>query len=225
MRLQVNHNMFFLVGHRASGKTESGNLLSSNFGFLSIDTGDVVRAYKSRMVPPEVSLAEWERGLISERGSLAVTDLISAHIYTAVLERSRQQNPFSEIAVLGNRQIEGVKGIIQYLSEVEGMMPYVTPTIIALEASDETLYKRHIHRKREIDEVNMTFEVFRADVLDTERNQGLNTLLAEAKYKIFNNEEGLQTLEDQVIALFRDNFGFHLVNNLEEGYSQKERRV
>lgn len=200
--------MIFLVGHRASGKTEAATFLKNTFGFLHIETGDIVRNYKQATAPLELSMGEWEQEIIAIRGPRFIDDLIINSMDCFITRELDTYGGFQDLLITGNRQLEGIDTIMSNSHKLS-YLPNNHRIIVALTATEEVLYSRYINRKRETDDTTLSFEEFQVLVLGAERQKGLTKLMDNANYTIVNDQNDLTHLHKSLKKLFAEEIDYH----------------
>ena len=195
--------MIFIVGHHNSGKSTIAALLKQ-YGFLHIETGDIVREIHKEQ-DPERKFSEW----ISEM-NVKESDFLNNAILEKVnasLERIKG-NPFlQDIVITGNRQIEGIEFLCKNVTEKNSNI------IIYMETNTEELYNRQLQRNDRIIE-GLTFEKFVNEYLAFDTEMGLEQIRARADVLI-DSSFSVDIIFHEVVSVL-SKYGFKLTATKEK---------
>ncbi len=155
----------------------------SGFGFIHIETGDIIRR-KHQDLAPSIDFHEWadknnkkDRNFLNE---CILEVIINAQREISILNKSNIQ----DIIITGNRQIDGINYIMEQNRKDMGR----GKTIIYMDAPIEELYQRQIKREDRIIP-NLTFEKFKSEYLAFDKEMGLENIKKHADCVINSSNE------------------------------------
>lgn len=188
--------MIFICGHHDTGKSTLAEFLVRN-GFLHIETGDIVRRVygETGTTRPFRQWAEQEGHNFND------------HIMNSVI-KARQlaiEEGSAGVVVTGNRQLEGVRYILERIEPV-GVNQHL---IVYTEADLNVLYRRHMARPDRC-VPGTTVEIYERDILGYDKEMGVEEIRSVADLVVCNNCE--------IPSLFRcfsdklNRYGYQLVS-------------
>lgn len=190
--------MIFLVGHRASGKTEVAKILERRFHIIHVETSSIVKDFKA-VSSQETEMDQWEEGLLNRFGR----DFINELIVEGTREKiEKKHDPeLEDVVISGNRQASGVDYLIRNIGELPNDI-HSRLHLVTVVVDPRILYKRYVLRGRRDDAV-MDEQEFYEGVLERERTRGLSELMQRPHISIDNSGD-LAALEERTFNLFRE---------------------
>jgi len=177
--------MIFICGHHNSGKTTAAKYLKK-FGFIHIETGNVVRQ-KHKELAPDVDFHQWAIRENHKFDKYIVDEILSAR------EKLIKSNgSLQDIVITGNRQIEGINYILLRIPPIEGKKNL----IIFLHVSDEILFQRQILKPNR-QATDLTFEEFKDELLRFDLQMGIEKIKEKTNCVIYN-EGPLESFETEI---------------------------
>lgn len=183
--------MIFITGHHNTGKSTISNYLEQ-FGFVHIETGDVIRGIHKK-IAPEMEFIKWAENMGDSLNDFIVEKALIAR--KIVLNSDDLQ----DIIISGNRQISGINYVIHHVQPVDGRKNLT----IFLYADDKILFQRQCARlDRKIS--GLTLARFKEEILQYDIKMGVDEIKEKADAVISNNSslEKLKTnVENKLIQV------------------------
>lgn len=169
--------MIFITGHHNSGKSTAAGCLKEKYGFSHVETGDIVRQLHQHS-KTNLPYGEWAK-LNSHCFDQVITSTICD-----LRERILQTNgKVPDIVVTGNRQIEGIRHIINNVQPFPGR----EHLILYVEADPKILHERHMARM-DRPTTRLTFKEFMDGLIKFDQDMGVELIKEHAHIKIRNEE-------------------------------------
>lgn len=184
--------MIFLVGPHASGKTETARILAERFHFLCFEVSRIALSYKQK-TRPDLPGRAWEMWIKETKGPHVINQFILETIITVLHEQVALQRVFQDIVITGYRQPTDIEYLYKGLIARTELLPRTDKLIVYLAAPAPILYRRYLARKRDGDNLAMTWEQF-SQFLAREKERGLESLTQQAVL-LENAQEGIIYLE------------------------------
>lgn len=174
--------MIFITGHHNTGKSTISRHLEQ-FGFVHIETGDVIRGLHKKMAP-EMDFFKWAEGMGDELNDFITEKALIAR--KVVLE---SKGLLQDVIISGNRQMSGINHVIRYAQLVDGRKNLV----IFFYATDEILFQRQCSRiDRKIP--GLTLAKFKEEIMQYDIKMGINEIREKADI-VISNDSSLQELK------------------------------
>jgi dephospho-CoA kinase len=178
--------MIFITGHHDTGKSTLAGFLVKN-EFVHVETSEIVRRVY-RESETEMPFGEWANQNGHNFDTFIIRSVESAR--NQVINENKQ-----DIVITGNRQLEGISKICDYIKPLE----FRKNIIVYTEASPEILFQRHQQREDRSD-LCLDLEGFKRNILGYDTQMGVDKIRNRADFIILN--EG--TKEDFFSSLIRN---------------------
>lgn len=183
--------MIFITGHHNTGKSTISNYLEQ-FGFVHIETGDVIREIHKKTAP-EMEFIKWAEDMGDSLNDFIVEKALIAK--KIVLNSKNLQ----DVIISGNRQMSGINYVMCHVQPVNGRKNLT----IFLYADDKILFQRQCARMdRNIP--GLTLARFKEEILRYDIKMGIDEIKKKADVVIFNNhslEELKINVENKLIQV------------------------
>jgi dephospho-CoA kinase len=175
--------MIFIVGHHNTGKTSLARALIP-FGFLHIETGDIVRMVYQKL-SFNIDFYEWASEHKHQFDDFIINEILKAK--RKILE---SVDNLQDVIITGNRQLSGILSIIKKVPPI-GKRGNV---IIFLDANPKELFRRQMARKDRLIPT-LSFEQFVKDFLDYDKAMGIEEIRQKADFIIDANKSKEEVFE------------------------------
>ncbi len=175
--------MIFIAGPHNVGKTSLAKGLIS-FGFVHIETGDVVRMIHQKSYP-DIDFHQW-----ACEQEHQFDDFIAAEVLKAREKILGSADSLQDVIVTGNRQMRGILSILEKVLPIRGK----GNIIIFLDADDQVLFERQVAREDRLVS-GLTFKRFVEDFLNYDRVMGIDEIKERADVVINANGSKKDVLE------------------------------
>lgn len=164
--------MIFITGHHDTGKSTLSEFLVKN-GFVCVETSKIVKTiYKESGT--EIPFSEWANENGHNFDDFIIRSVESAR-NQAIVENKQ------DIVITGNRQLEGISKICDYVKPLE----LRKNVIIYTEASPEILFQRHQQRADRF-VPGLELEEFKRSILGYDTKMGVDEIKNRADFIILN---------------------------------------
>lgn len=167
--------MIFIAGHHDTGKSTLAGFLVKN-EFIHVETSEIVRRIY-RESGTEISFSEWANQNGHNFDDFIIRSVESARSQ-AIIENKQ------DIVVTGNRQLEGISKICDYVKPLD----LRKNVIVYTEASPEILFQRH-QQRRDRFIPGLTLDEFQKEIMGYDSQMGIDEIRNVADFVISNNGE------------------------------------
>lgn len=180
--------MVFLAGHHNSGKSTVALHLRDVYGFLHIETSEIVRELYFQSGTP-LPFGEW-----ASASHHMFDKAIAGRICEHVMATAQLDGKVEDVVVTGNRQIEGIR----YITNRVDCLPGKSNLIFYFEADPRILHTRHLVRTdRPIP--RLSFNEFDRELLAYDREMGVERIRDHA-HVIIRNEGSIEDFLSSVTS-------------------------
>lgn len=194
--------MIFIVGPHNSGKTTLAKSMV-DFGFIHVETGDIIRQ-KYNEINPESSFRDWARKNNTENPHFFddfILDIVN-------FEREKNKDcmdKLCKIVITGNRQIEGIKYLMEKMNNVD----MHANVVFYLDAPVEELYLRQTKRKDRI-VPGLNFAIFKDEYLAFDEDMGLGKIKGASDFIIDSSKPVGEILREVQVNLETKGYNFEM---------------
>ena len=180
--------IYFICGHRGSGKTYLAKQISSATGISMFDTGPVIREeYKSQNKGE--SFSQWLEENTKKEGKDFTNSLICKHI---------SYNNSNDLIIIGNRSILGINYIVDFLNNPDYRIVYID--------GDYDLFRKNFNQRE-----NLSYDMPKfMKIINLELEMGMDDVKAfildnPDKSYYFYKEKNDNAIFDSLINLITNN--------------------
>lgn len=164
--------MIFITGHHNTGKSTLAEFLVKN-ELIHVETSEIVKKIY-RESGTKIAFSEWANQNNHNFDDFIIRSVESAR--NQVISENKQ-----DIVITGNRQLEGISKICDYVKPLE----FRKNIIIYTEASPEILFQRHQQRKDRFI-LGLDLEEFKKSILGYDTQMGIDKIKNRADFIILN---------------------------------------
>ena len=199
--------MIFLAGHHNSGKSTVALHLRDVYGFLHIETGEIVRELYTQS-GTSLPFGEW-----ASASHHMFDKAIASRICEHVTATAQLNGKVEDVVVTGNRQIEGIR----YITDRVDCLPGKSNLIFYFEADPKILHTRHLVRT-DRPTPRLTFNEFDRELLAYDREMGVEKIRDHAHVTI-RNEGSIEDFLSSVISELHTR-GYKLENRVSKSHER-----